>query len=208
MTSTRRLFSNRALPKRILPKRLMIGFIGLGAVATLTACGTPTDTTTTPADEDAATTETDTTADSSMSEDMDDTVVSVAASDESFSTLAQAIEAAGLTETLSSEGPYTVFAPTNEAFEALPEGTLDQLLMPENRDLLTQILTYHVVPAEVTSAEVTAGEVETVAGPAINITTDGAIMVNGAMVVTPDVQASNGVIHAIDQVLLPPDVSL
>ncbi|HHP7245217.1 MAG TPA: fasciclin domain-containing protein [Elainellaceae cyanobacterium] len=203
MTSTRRLFS-----KRPLSKRLMIGFVGLGAVAALTACGTPTDTTTAPADEEAATTEPDTTADSSMSEDMGDTVVSVAASDESFSTLAQAIEAAGLTETLSSEGPFTVFAPTNEAFEALPEGTLDQLLMPENQDLLTQILTYHVVPAEVTSAEVTAGDVETVAGPAINITTDGAIMVNEAMVVTPDVQASNGVIHAIDQVLLPPDVSL
>lgn len=195
----------------LLSKRLTIGFVGLGAVVALTACGSQTDTATTPADEEATTTESETTADGSMSEEMGDTVVDVASGDESFSTLVQAIEAAGLTETLAAEGPYTVFAPTNEAFEALPEGTLDQLLMPENQDLLTQVLTYHVVPAEVASADITAGPVETVAGSEVTLAVDeatGGVMVNEAMVVTPDVQASNGVIHAIDQVLLPPDVSL
>mgnify|MGYP001026370235 CR=1 FL=1 len=192
-------------------KRLAIGFVGLGAAVALSACGSPTDTATEPVEEETTTAETDMAeSEGSMSEEMGDTVVSVASSDESFSTLVQAIEAAGLTETLAAEGPYTVFAPTNEAFEALPEGSLDQLLMPENQDLLTQVLTYHVVPAEVASADITAGPVETVAGSEINLAIDEAtegVMVNEAMVVTPDVQASNGVIHAIDQVLLPPDAS-
>lgn len=200
MISTLHLFS----------KRLLISFVGLGAIATLTACGAPTDTATTPTEEDAAT-ETDTTEETAMSEEMGDTIAVLAAETDSLSTLSQAIESAGLTDTLAAEGPYTVFAPTNEAFDALPDGTLEQLLMPENQDTLTQILTYHVIPDEVTSEEITAGTVATVAGPEVTISTDeaaGGVMVNEATVVTPDVQASNGVIHTIDQVLLPPDVSL
>lgn len=138
-----------------------------------------------------------------------ETIVDVAAANGSFNTLVAAVEAAGLVETLSGEGPYTVFAPTDEAFAALPEGTLDKLLLPENQEALTQILTYHVVPAEVTSSDIEPGMVTTVEGDDLDITVDaGAVMVNGASVVQPDVVASNGVIHVIDSVLLPPTLDL
>lgn len=185
-------------------RKLTIGLVGLGAVGVLGACqAEPTDTAVEPAGEDI--TETEPTA-------MDEagTIVEVAAGDESFSTLVQAIEAADLAETLSQEGPYTVFAPTNDAFAALPEGTLDQLLMPENQETLTQILTYHVLPQAVPASEITAGEVETVAGAPVTLSVDdaGNVMVNEATVIQADVEASNGVIHAIDQVLLPPDLQL
>ncbi|MGB3202689.1 MAG: fasciclin domain-containing protein [Nodosilinea sp.] len=141
----------------------------------------------------------------------ENTVVDVAASSDDFSTLAQAIEAADLTEALSAPGPITVFAPTNEAFEALPEGALDELLLPENQDLLRQVLTYHVVQQEVAAADATTGEVPTAAGTPLMLTVDeatGDVMVNEAMVVEPDIQASNGIIHGIDQVILPPDLNL
>ncbi len=205
------------IKRHLFSKRLMVVFVGLGASVALAACGTPSETTTSdPTTDETTAVEPDPTAEDPMAEDpmadgMGDSVVDVAASDASFSTLAQAIEAAGLTETLSSEGPYTVFAPTNEAFEALPEGTLEELLLPENQDVLAQILTYHVLPAEVLAADVTTGDVETVEGTTVAVVVDeatGSVMVNDAMVIMPDVQASNGVIHAIDQVILPPDVAL
>ncbi len=134
------------------------------------------------------------------------TIVEVAASNEDFETLVAAVTAAGLAETLSGEGPFTVFAPTDEAFEALPEGLLDALLLPENKDALTSILTYHVVSGEVMAADVTAGDVPTVEGSTIAITTDGGVKVNEATVTATDVDASNGVIHVIDTVLVPPTV--
>ncbi len=136
------------------------------------------------------------------------TIVDVAAANPDFETLVAAVTAADLVETLSGEGPFTVFAPTDAAFEALPDGLLDALLLPENKETLTSILTYHVLPAEVMAADVTAGEVETVEGSTITITTDGGVMVNDANVVTPDVDASNGVIHAIDAVLVPASVDV
>ena len=120
-----------------------------------------------------------------------------------FETLVAAVTAADLVETLSGDGPFTVFAPTDDAFDALPEGLLDALLLPENKDALTSILTYHVVSGEVMAADVTAGDVETVEGSTIAITTEGGVMVNDANVVTTDVDASNGVIHVVDKVLLP-----
>ena len=122
-----------------------------------------------------------------------------------FSTLISAVEAAGLAETLTGEGPFTVFAPTDEAFAALPEGTLDELLMEENSDQLSGILTYHVVPMEAMSGDLTDGqEIETVNGEMLTVSIDGdTVMINEATVVTPDVAASNGVIHAIDTVLMP-----
>jgi uncharacterized surface protein with fasciclin (FAS1) repeats len=136
------------------------------------------------------------------------TIVDVAAGNPDFSTLVAAVEAAGLVETLSGEGPFTVFAPTNEAFEALPAGVLDMLLLPENKETLTKVLTYHVVPGEVTSDLVTAGDVATVEGSTIAITTDGGVKINGTTTVTAvDVEASNGVIHVIDAVLIPADVA-
>ena len=138
-----------------------------------------------------------------------ETIVDIAAADDSFEILVAAIEAAGLTEALSGEGPFTVFAPTDEAFEALPEGVLDSLLLPENQEVLSQILTYHVVPAEVLSSEIAPGAVETVEGGEVDIAVDGdTVSVNDATVVMPDVMASNGVIHVIDSVLVPPTVDV
>jgi len=135
-------------------------------------------------------------------------IVAVASANEDFSTLVAAVSAAGLVETLQGEGPFTVFAPTNEAFAALPAGLVDKLLLPENKDLLVKILTYHVVSGKVMAADVAAGEVPTVEGQNITITTDMGVQVNGANVVTTDIEASNGVIHVIDAVILPPDVDV
>jgi len=119
-----------------------------------------------------------------------------------FTTLAAALEAAGLVETLKGEGPFTVFAPTDEAFAALPEGTVEGLL--EDTDALTAILTYHVVAGKVMSTDLTDGmEATTVNGADVTIMTEGGVTVEGATVTTADIEASNGVIHVIDTVLLP-----
>jgi uncharacterized surface protein with fasciclin (FAS1) repeats len=137
------------------------------------------------------------------------TITDVVAGSEDFSTLLAAVEAADLGETLAGEGPFTVFAPTDEAFAALPEGTLDTLLDPMNKDQLSGILTYHVVPAEVMAADVEPGDVATVNGATFGIAVeDGVVITDGqgnqAMVTQTDIEASNGVIHVIDAVLLPP----
>jgi len=200
------------MANNFFPKRLLAGLLSLGVIATLGACESQTtDTAVEPAEEETVTEEPATPEEEPTAAATEDTIVDVAAGNESFSTLVQAIEAAELTDTLSADGPYTVFAPTNEAFEALPEGTLEQLLQPENQETLTQILTYHVLPQAVPAAEVVSGDVETVAGSPLTVNVDdatGNVSVNEATVVQADVQASNGVIHAIDQVLLPPDVQL
>ncbi|MGQ9838488.1 MAG: fasciclin domain-containing protein [Cyanobacteriota bacterium] len=128
------------------------------------------------------------------------TIVDVAVEAGSFTTLTQALEAAGLVDVLSGEGPFTVFAPTDEAFAALPEGTLEELLLPENREKLTQILTYHVIPGKALSTDLEAGEVVTVEGSPVEISLADGVMVNDANVVTADIEASNGVIHGIDKV--------
>lgn len=134
------------------------------------------------------------------------TIVEIAAANDTFATLVTAVKAAGLVETLSGEGPFTVFAPTDEAFAALPEGTVETLLKPENKDKLVKILTYHVVSGAVTSDQVKPGQVTTVEGSPIEVKVqDGAVMINGAKVIATDVKASNGVIHVINQVILPPD---
>jgi uncharacterized surface protein with fasciclin (FAS1) repeats len=134
--------------------------------------------------------------------------VEVASSAGNFGTLVAAVTAAGLGETLSGPGPFTVFAPTDDAFAALPAGIFDALLLEKNKATLTKILTYHVLPAQVASSEVTDGDVATVEGQTIKLSTMGGVTVNGAKVVSADVAASNGVIHAIDAVILPPDVDL
>lgn len=135
-------------------------------------------------------------------------IVALAAANGSFKTLTAALQAAGLTETLSGQGPFTVFAPTDEAFAALPQDALQELLRPENKQLLVQILTYHVVPASVQSSQLQSGEVKTVGGEAVTVKVNSGsgVTVNDARVVQPDIQASNGVIHAIDKVLLPPSL--
>ncbi len=116
--------------------------------------------------------------------------------------------AAGLVETLKGEGPFTVFAPTDDAFAALPAGVVDALLLPENKDALTKVLTYHVVAGNVMAADVTDGDVPTVEGQTVTLSTADGVTVNGAKVIQADVVGSNGVIHAIDAVLLPPDVDV
>ena len=136
------------------------------------------------------------------------TIVDVAVAAGNFTTLVAAVTAADLVETLSGEGPFTVFAPTDEAFAALPAGVLDALLLPENKALLAQILTYHVVSGKVMAADVTDGDVATVEGQNVKLSTMGGVTVNDAKVIAADVMASNGVIHAIDAVILPPGVDV
>lgn len=184
------------------------GFVAAAAALTLTlaACGDSTD--------EASSEPTET-----VSEEMDDdsgemaeepagvgTVVDVAASTDGFSTLVTAVTTADLADTLNSEGPFTVFAPTDDAFAALPPGVLDALLLPENKDVLAKILTYHVVPGQVMAADVTDGDVATVEGQTVTLSTADGVTVNGATVIQADVVADNGVIHVIDAVILPPDV--
>lgn len=123
-----------------------------------------------------------------------------------FKTLAAALKAADLVGTLKGDGPFTVFAPTDAAFAKLPAGTVENLLKPENKAKLTAILTYHVVPGAVKAEQVTKlDEAKTVNGAMVKVSTDhGKVMINDATVVKPDIAASNGVIHVIDKVILPP----
>jgi uncharacterized surface protein with fasciclin (FAS1) repeats len=131
-------------------------------------------------------------------------IVDIAAGNSDFSTLVAAVQAAGLVETLRGDGPFTVFAPTNAAFAALPEGTVETLLKPENREQLVAILTYHVVPGKVKAADVVRLDTaSTVNGKAIRIDTRDGVRVDNANVVATDIVASNGVIHVIDAVILP-----
>lgn len=182
----------------------------VAALLFLAGCATDADETAT----ETTAAETSTMTEEPMEEEGDEamdepgTIVDVAAANPDFETLVAAVTAADLGETLSGEGPFTVFAPTDDAFDALPEGLLDALLLPENVDALTSILTYHVLPAEVMAADVSAGEVTTVEGSTIAITTDDGVMVNDATVVATDVEASNGVIHVIDTVIVPPTVDV
>ena len=217
----------KTTPRRT-PLRLAAGPAG-GALA-FTACGSDSNdaeepATTEAAAEESATTEAameeSATTEAAMEESAtteaaaDDaaeagTIVDVAVGAGTFNTLVAAVTAADLAETLSGEGPFTVFAPTDEAFAALPEGLVDALLLPENVDALTAILTYHVLGAEVPSSDVAAGDVETLQGESITITVgdDGSVMVNDATVTAVDVEASNGVIHVIDGVLVPPSIDV
>ena len=135
------------------------------------------------------------------SKDIVDTAVAAG----SFKTLAAALQAAGLVDTLKGKGPFTVFAPTDEAFAKLPAGTVEELLKPENKQKLAAILTYHVVPGKVLAAQVTKmTSAKTVNGESLTITTmGGAVMVDNAKVTTTDIICTNGVIHVIDSVVLP-----
>lgn len=132
-----------------------------------------------------------------------------AASNGSFTTLTKAVQAAGLTDQLTGDKPYTVFAPTDAAFAALPAGTVDKLLQPENKQTLVKLLSYHVVPGKISSTELKSGDVKTVEGTPVTVKVDSAsseITVNNAKVIQPNIPASNGVIHVVDKVILPPDI--
>ncbi len=135
-------------------------------------------------------------------------IVEVAQANGSFKTLTQALKAAGLVETLQGSGPFTVFAPTDAAFAELPKDAVRDLLKPENKEVLMKILTYHVVSGQVLSTDLKSGEVKSSEGGAISVKVDPTtgVTVNDAKVVQPDIKASNGVIHVIDKVILPPDL--
>ena len=219
-----------------MTKKFLILLATVSSVAALGACGQPsanntttgqptteqaagtTGSTTTPETTATTTTTTTTTTPAVASENTDPTanlvsnesesIVQIAAANPSFSTFTKAVEAAGLTETLSAPGAYTVFAPTDEAFAALPAGTLEELMKPENKEKLAKILQYHVLANKVASAEIKPGEVATVEGDPVNLeVAEGKVKVNGAEVIQPDINANNGVIHVIKVVILPPDVA-
>lgn len=132
-------------------------------------------------------------------------IVEIAATNDNFKTLTAAITAAGLADTLQGAGPFTVFAPTDAAFAALPAGTVENLLKPENKDQLIAPLTYHVIPGKVISGDIAgkAIEVKTVQGSMVDINATNGVMIDGAAVVTADIEASNGVIQVINRVILP-----
>ncbi len=132
-------------------------------------------------------------------------IVDTAVNAGNFNTLAAALTAADLVDTLKGEGPFTVFAPTDAAFAALPEGTVETLLKPENKDQLVAVLTYHVLPGKVMATDLVDDmKAATVQGGEVTIDLDNGAMVNDAKVTTVDIAASNGVIHVIDKVILPP----
>ena len=190
-------------------RRTTLVAVAAAAALTLAACSSSSDETT---NSDPAASEAAAVADEAETE-MDaeapagaGTIVDIASTTDGFGTLVAAVQAAGLGETLAGEGPFTVFAPTDEAFAALPAGLVDALLLPENKDVLTKILTYHVVPGTVMAADITDGDVATVEGQNVTLSTADGVTVNGAKVVQADIVADNGVIHVIDTVIVPPDV--
>lgn len=195
-----------------LMRRTTLAAVVAATALTLAACSSSTDETST---ETPAETTSETVVEEMPAEEMPaeeapaesaGTIVDIASTTDGFGTLVTAVGAADLVDTLNGAGPFTVFAPTDEAFAALPPGLLDALLLPENKDTLVKILTYHVVPGAVMAADVTDGDVATVEGQTVTLSTADGVTVNGAKVIQADVVASNGVIHAIDAVILPPDV--
>lgn len=139
-----------------------------------------------------------------------ETIAAVAANTTSLSTFNSALEAAGLTEALNEPGPYTVFAPSDEAFASLPPETLQQLLSPEGQEQLAGLLAYHVVPEELPASQLQSADIDTLAGAPLTVQVDqGAqsVLVNNALVTQPDLEASNGIIHVVDQIIVPPTAS-
>lgn len=159
-------------------RRTFIGIVGGASVAVLAGC-------------------------TSMMKEND--IVDVASSNSDFSTLVAAVSAAGLVDTLKGPGPFTVFAPTNEAFAALPAGTVDNLLKPENKDQLVAVLTYHVAPGTFTAAQLDGqrARIKTAQGGDLHVDGRSGVKINSSNVIAADIVASNGVIHVIDKVLLP-----
>ncbi|MBV9389459.1 MAG: fasciclin domain-containing protein [Chroococcidiopsidaceae cyanobacterium CP_BM_ER_R8_30] len=187
-------------------RTLLAGKSLVAQTSTESPSGTPS-----PSDTTSPTSSPSDTSSPSASPATSQNIVDVAASNSSFSTLVQAVKAAGLTSTLSSNGPYTLFAPTDTAFAALPKGTLQNLLKPANKQKLVKILTYHVVLGDITSSQLKSGSFKTLEGSPVTVkvnSTDNTVTVNKAKVTQADIPASNGVIHAINKVLIPPGVKL
>ena len=184
---------NKGLPKPLLTVMMAI-VLGLAAFV-VTGCG----------DDDETAAAPEATSETAMSE-MD--IVETASGNEDLSTLVELVTAADLVETLQGPGPFTVFAPTDEAFAKLPKGTVEDLLKPENKAKLIAVLTYHVIPAKAMAADVVkldGKKVKSVQGSEIAVSVvDGGVLVNKAKVVKTDIECKNGVIHVIDAVILPP----
>jgi uncharacterized surface protein with fasciclin (FAS1) repeats len=194
------------MSKSILKNLLVVATVGFASINTFTALPSFAETKAKDA-KPAATTEKKDPKTAPMAPTSSNTIVDVASGNKSFTTLVTAIKAAGLVETLSGKGPFTVFAPTDEAFKALPKGTLEMLLKPENKAKLVKVLTYHVVAGKVMAKDVKPGNVKTVEGATFAVKTmGGKVMVNTANVTQTDIPASNGVIHVIDKVILPPNL--
>jgi uncharacterized surface protein with fasciclin (FAS1) repeats len=208
-------------PSKSILQKALFSIVGVGSLFALSACGQPSAENTTPSAQTptentspvaevtptttapATQTPAGTTANKNFAE-----LTQAGADQGSFKTLAQAYKAAGLEEQLTAQGPYTVFVPTDAAFNALPQGTLKNLLKPENKDQLVKLLTYHVIPGQVTSSQLTSGDVKTVEGTPVTIdvnSTAKTISINGAKVTQADIPASNGVVHVVDKVILPPN---
>jgi uncharacterized surface protein with fasciclin (FAS1) repeats len=185
-------------------KNKLIAAIAVGASISLLGAACTSDESSNQASSEGTTTE------SAVAPGAEMTISEVVAADSEFATLLAAVKAARLGETLSTEGPFTVFAPTDDAFAALPKGTVETLLKPRNEDQLEAILTYHVLPDDVMAAEVRPGEVATVNGETFDVAVDAGMVAitdgqgNTADVTATDIDAANGVIHVIDSVLIPP----
>ena len=184
-------------------KKVKLVALALVASISFAACGSDAESTESTESTEAAATE-ETAAEAVAAGD----IVAVASATEGFTTLVSALTAAGLVETLQGEGPFTVFAPSDAAFAALPEGLLEKLLLPENVEVLKSILTYHVVSGKVMSTDVVAGDVPSVEGSNLTLATEMGVKVNDATVTQADVEATNGVIHVIDAVLVPSTVDI
>lgn len=193
-----------------LSKNTLAVLAGTTSLMFLSACSSPQTDDTTPADSPDATSETqasDTAGESGMGES--DALKAVLAENESLSTLSQALDAANLGEAIDTVGEYTLFAPTNDAFNQLPEGTLDALLLPENQDTLAQILKYHIVLGEATVENLKSAPYETAYGEPVEVSPgEGTPTVKDATITETGIQTENGIVHTIDKVLLPPDISL
>ncbi|CAB4561833.1 unannotated protein [freshwater metagenome] len=185
-----------------------IAVIAAASLMVLAACGS----------DDNSSDTTDTTANSTPAAEVEYTpkdaadagtiFVEIASSNEQFGTLFAAVAVAGLGETLGSEGPFTLFAPTKAAFDALPQGLLTKLLLPANKAVLAEILAYHVVAGKILAADVAAGDVATVQGENVTIDTTDGVKINTATVTQTDFPATNGVIHMINEVLVPPSIDV
>ncbi|MEH1840259.1 MAG: fasciclin domain-containing protein [Nostoc sp.] len=183
---------------------ILFNIIGISSLIALSACVQPAET---PTATVSPVTPTPTATATIVTQNLAELAKS-AASQGQFQTLIRAVQTAGLTEQLAKPGPYTIFAPTDAAFSALPKATLDQLLQPANKQQLGKLLAYHVIPGGITSQQLTSGQVKTIEGSPVQITVDRAsssITVNNAKVTQPDIPASNGIVHIVDQVLMPPN---
>ncbi|KAB8330617.1 fasciclin domain-containing protein [Scytonema tolypothrichoides VB-61278] len=191
--------------KNILGKVLFSVIVVVSLIG-LSACGQPSVDNTTPS-QTAKTPATKTPTTPTASKNLAELAESASTQSGSFTTLTRAVQAAGLTQQMAVQGPYTVFAPTNAAFAALPKGTIEKLLKPENKEQLIRLLSYHVLPGQVTSTQLTSGQVKTVEGSPVMVKVDtstSTVIVNDAKVIQADIPASNGVVHVVDKVILPP----